>query len=226
MKAFIFKIFPHLEARIPTLIEATRDTLIMFFITGIISFIIGIVFGVTLVVTRKGGLYQNRVINSVLEKIINLFRSIPFVILISALIPVSRMITGTGIGIKGALFPLIVGTVPFFAKQIESALSSLDSGLIEAGKAMGDSPMRIIFKIYLRESIPEITRVTVITAISLIGLTAMAGAVGGGGLGDVALRYGHGNNQTDITFITIFIILIIVTIIQAIGNGIIKKTTH
>lgn len=223
---YIFSIFPHLKARIPTLIDATFDTLTMFLITGSISFILGIVLGVTLVVTKRGGLYQNIVINSILEKIINLFRSIPFIILITLLIPISRLITGTGIGIKGALFPLIIGTVPFFAKQIESAISSLDSGLIEAGKAMGDSPLRIIFKIYLKESIPEITRVTIITAISLIGLTTMAGAVGAGGLGDVALRYGHGNNQWDISVITILIILIIVTIIQTIGNFIIKKTTH
>ena len=133
---------------------------------------------------------------------------------------------GTGIGVKGAIIPLIIGTVPFFSRQIELALAEVDGGLIEAAQAMGDSPLQIIFRVYLKESIPAIARATTITFISLIGLTAMAGVVGAGGLGDFAIRYGHQRSEPDVIWVTILIILILVTVAQAIGDVIIKKTTH
>ena len=162
----------------------------------------------------------------VLDKIINILRSIPFIILVPATLFLSRAIMGTGIGVKGAIIPLIIGTVPFFSRQIELALAEVDGGLIEAAQAMGDSPLQIIFRVYLKESIPAIARATTITFISLIGLTAMAGVVGAGGLGDFAIRYGHQRSEPDVIWVTILIILILVTIAQAIGDVIIKKTTH
>ena len=133
---------------------------------------------------------------------------------------------GSAIGTKGALVPLVFGTVPFFTRQIESALAEVDKGLIEAAESMGSSPLEIIFRVYLRESLPGIIRGTQITFISLIGLTAMAGAIGGGGLGDYAIRYGHQRGQTDVTYVTVFIILIMVSFIQSMGTFFIKKTTH
>ena len=142
------------------------------------------------------------------------------------LIPVSRAIVGTGSGVQGAYVALIAGTVPFFSRQIETAISEVDTGLIEASQAMGATPFEIITRVYLRESIPSIARVTMITVINLIGLTAMAGAIGAGGLGDFAIRYGYQMNYTDMIWCTILIILVLISVIQLIGNLIIKKTSH
>lgn len=194
--------------------------------SGSISFVLGLFFGVVLIVTRKEGIMECHPVYWVLDKIINILRSIPFIILVPATLFLSRAIMGTGIGVKGAIIPLIIGTVPFFSRQIELALAEVDGGLIEAAQAMGDSPLQIIFRVYLKESIPAIARATTITFISLIGLTAMAGVVGAGGLGDFAIRYGHQRSEPDVIWVTILIILILVTIAQAIGDVIIKKTTH
>ena len=142
------------------------------------------------------------------------------------LIPVSRFIVGTGSGVTGSYVALIAGTVPFFSRQIETVLADLDYGLIEASEAMGFSPLEIIVGVYLKESIPGITRVTMITFVSLIGVTAMAGAIGAGGLGDFAIRYGYQMGYTDMSWITVLIILILISIFQFIGNFIIAKTTH
>jgi len=209
--------------------ELTRSiiqTLQMVFGSGIISFLLGTALGVLLVVTRRGGIMQNLIFYNLLDKAINIIRSVPFLILIILLIPLSRMIMGTAIGVTGAMIPLIFGTVPFFSRQIETAVSEVDNGLIEASIAMGLSPVQIIFRVYLRESIPAIARVTQITAINLIHLVTLAGAVGAGGLGDFALRFGHQLNDRSLLMLTIAIILIMVTIIQFVGNIIIKKTTH
>jgi len=221
-----------LEALVPNwdrfgglLINATIATLQMFGIAGIISFILGTALGVLLVVTKKDGILENLIIYNIFEKLINLIRSIPFLILLVLLIPFTRAIMNTAIGVPGAIVPLIFGTTPFFARQIESAISELDSGLIEASLAMGMSPIEIIFSVYLRESIPSITRVTQITAINLIALTTFAGAVGAGGLGDFAIQFGQNLRLTDLLWLTIVIILLIVSIIQGIGNIVIKLTS-
>jgi len=202
------------------------QTIYMMLISGLISFVFGIIFGVILIVTSPSGILKNRFIYSLPGGLVNIFRSIPFVILLAALIPFTRIIMGSAIGTKGALVPLVFGTVPFFTRQIESALAEVDKGLIEAAESMGSSPLEIIFRVYLRESLPGIIRGTQITFISLIGLTAMAGAIGGGGLGDYAIRYGHQRGQTDVTYVTVFIILIMVSFIQSMGTFFIKKTTH
>lgn len=226
MVTLLEKLIPNVLEKLPELWECTGQTLYMTAVSGILSFVIGLVLGVVLIATRQGGVLQNQWIYAVLDKIINLFRSIPFVILLASLIPLTRAVVGSAIGTKGAILPLIFGTVPFFSRQVETALSQVDSGLVEAASAMGTSPVGIIFRVYLKESIPALTRVTTITVISLIGLTAMAGAIGGGGLGDFAIRYGHQRRQVDITYVTVLILLIIVMILQGIGNFIIKKTTH
>ena len=226
MQEFLTNVLPNVMSKPNDLYISFSQTIYMMCISGLISFALGIVFGVILIVTSEAGILKNRLIYTLLDNLVNIFRSIPFVILLAALIPFTRIIMGSAIGTKGALVPLVFGTVPFFTRQIESALAEVDKGLIEAAESMGSSPLEIIFRVYLRESLPGIIRATQITFISLIGLTAMAGAIGGGGLGDYAIRYGHQRGQTDVTYITVFIILIMVSVIQSIGTFFIKKTTH
>lgn len=140
--------------------------------------------------------------------------------------PLSRAIMGTAIGIQGAIVPLVFGSVPFFTRQVQSALAEMDEGLIEAAESMGLSPVEIIFRVYLRESIGPLARATTITAISLLGLTAMAGVVGAGGLGDFAVRYGHDRNMADITWATVIVLVAAVSIVQVVGDRIARKNTH
>ena len=221
------KIFiPHLEQLGEELIECLIQTLQMSLISGIIAFFFGILLGVILIVTKKDGLFQNRIVYGVFDKAVDVLRSIPFIILMVLLIPVSRAIVGTGSGVQGAYVPLIIGTVPFFARQIESVLSDVDRGLVEASEAMGFSPIEIIISVYLKESIPGIVRATMITFVSLIGITAIAGAIGAGGLGDFAIRYGYQMGYQDMIWVTILLILLIITVFQWVGNYLIKKTTH
>lgn len=226
MQEFLNEFLPHVMAKPDELWTSLWQTLYMMFVSGAISLVFGLVFGVTLTATAPRGALSNRFVYNLLDKLINVFRSIPFVILLAALIPFTRALVGTAIGTRGAILPLVFGTVPFFTRQIEGALAEVDHGLIEAAESMGSGPLEIIFRVYLRESIPGIIRGIQITFISLIGLTAMAGAIGGGGLGDYAIRYGHQRGQTDITYVTVFIILLMVSVIQGLGTHIIKKTTH
>ena len=226
MKEFLHILLPNISAKPNELVEATLQTLNMMVLSGAISLLFGLIFGVMIVVTAPKGILKNAFIYNILDKLINVFRSIPFVILLAALIPFTRMVVGTAIGTKGAILPLVFGTVPFFTRQIESALHEVDNGLIEAAQSMGSSPVEIIFRVYLRESMTGIIRGVQITFISLLGLTAMAGAIGGGGLGDFAIRYGHQRNQTDVTYVTVIIILVMVSLIQGVGNRAIKKNTH
>ncbi len=226
MLNILIQVFPNFDRLWGEFVGSIGDTLQMVGISGGISFVLGTFFGVLLVVTRRGGILENRLVYNVIDKVINVIRSIPFLILIIMIFPLSRMIVGTSIGVRGAIIPLIIGTVPFFSRQIETAVAEVDRGLIEASQAMGDSPMQTIFRVYLRESIPSIARVTMVTAVNLIGLTAMAGAVGAGGLGDFAIRYGHQRGMTDMIYASVIVILILVSIIQMIGNLIIHKTSH
>ncbi len=212
--------------RLPVLGQAVLETFIMTVWSGAISFVLGLFLGIVLTVTKKGAVLENRAVFQVLDKTVNLFRSIPFIILLTGVMPLSRLIMGTAIGVRGAIVPLVFGTVPFFARQIESALAEVDGGLVEAALSMGLSPVDIIFRVYLRESVGPIVRGTTITTISLIGLTAMAGAVGAGGLGNYAIMYGHDRNQVDVTWVTIIVLVLAVSLIQHIGTAIIKKNTH
>lgn len=218
--------FPNLSQKLPEFYESIAETLQMTLWSGVISLILGTVFGILLVVTRPGGILQNKVTFQIVDKAINIFRAIPFIILLTLVMPISRAIMGTAIGVEGTIVPLIFGTVPFFSRQMESALSEVPPGLIEAAEAMGNSRLEIIVNVYFRECIPQIARAVSITAISLIGLTAMAGAVGAGGLGDFAIRYGHDRNQTDITIATVVVLVLMVSIIQLLGTLVAKKNTH
>ena len=224
--SILYSLFPNTMDKIPQFTESITQTLSMVAISGTAAFILGLFLGVVLTATRKGGVLANKLVYGLLDKVINIFRSVPFIILLTALLPFTRAIIGTAIGTKGAIIPLIFGATPFFARQVEAALAEINGGLVEAALSMGDSPMEIIFKVYLREGIPAIVRGASITAISLVGLTAMAGAVGGGGLGSFAIMWGHQRQQTDCTYAALIVILAIVFAIQAVANFIIKKTTH
>ena len=226
MQEFLNTYFGNVMAKLPDFYGSILDTLRMTGRAGAIAFVGGLFLGVVLTVTKEGGILQAKALYQVLDKIINFFRSIPFIILLAALIPLTRLISGTAIGVEGAIVPLVCGTIPFFARQIESALAEMDPGLVEAALSMGSSSVEIIFRVYLKECIPGIVRAVTITAISLIGLTAMAGAVGAGGLGDFAIRFGYQRNQTDVTLASILVLDGLVSVIQLAGNMAAKKHTH
>lgn len=226
MQELLNKWIPNVMERLPDFWQAIGDTLLMVVWSGVISFVLGLALGVVVTVTRPGGILENRVVYQLLDKLINFIRSIPFIILLTAVMPLSRLIMGTAIYVRGAIVPLVFGTVPFFTRQVESALAQVDKGLVEAALAMGSSPLEIVFRVYLRESVAAIARGTTITLISLIGLTAMAGVVGAGGLGDFAIRYGHDRNMTDVTYVTVLVVFLLVSLIQFVGGRIVKKNTH
>lgn len=226
MQEALNNIMPNLIQKWPDFLEAIGDTFIMEVWAGGIGFVIGLAFGIILTVTKPGGILENKVVFKILDIVTNLFRSIPFIILLTALMPLSRLIMGTAIYVRGAIVPLVFGSVPFFTRQVQSALAQTDEGLVEAAASMGSSPWDIITRVYLRESIGPLARATTITAISLLGLTAMAGVVGAGGLGDFAVRYGHDRNMTDITWATVILLVIVVSIVQLIGDTIAKHNTH
>lgn len=222
----MLKYFTHALAIKEDFLIETGVTLYMTSITAIIAGIGGITLGVLLVITQEGGILENKKVYAILDKIINIWRSIPFVIIIALVAPFTRLVIGTIIGAKAAIVPLVIGTIPFYSRQIETALLNVDKGVIEAAKAMGSSPLEIIFRVYLREGLIGIIRVSQLTLISLIGLSALAGAIGAGGLGNLAISQGFNRYRNDITLVATIIILIIVFIIQYSGNILIKKLKH
>lgn len=222
----VTKLFPNVIEFASDFPQAIIDTLLMLVISGLISVVIGILLAVIVVVTRKDGLKENQPVFWILDKIINLFRSIPFIILIPTVAVLSRALFGTTIGIEGALVPLVIGTAPFVARQMESAIMEIDPGIIEASIAMGLSTKEIIFDVYLRENNPGMIRGLTISFIALVGQIAIVGSVGAGGLGDMAIRYGLQRSMGDITFVVIILILILISIVQAIGDKLVEKTTH
>ena len=201
-------------------------TFYMLFLSAIFWGIFGLIIGVTLVVTNEGGILENKKLYSILDKITNLFRAVPFIILLAVISPLTNLIAGTRIGPTAAIVPLVFSCVPFFAKQVEQALAEVDKGVIEAAEAMGNSPFEIITAVYLREGLPSLVRASAITLISLLGLTAMAGTIGAGGIGNLAIAVGYNRYKNDVVIISVIVILIIVYAIQGIANLIIKKTSH
>lgn len=221
--AIYFKHVPPLKEEF---IESTLQTLYMVGATALIAGTLGILLGVVLVVTDRGGILERPALYNLLDKIINLFRSIPFIIMLAAIVPFTRFIAGTSIGTSAAIVPLTIGTIPFFARQIQNALVEVDPGVIEAAQSMGSSPFEIVFRVYLKEGLNGIIRASSLTIINLIGLTAMAGAIGGGGLGNLAIARGYNRFQDDVTLVATLIILVLVFFSQAIGNYFIRKTSH
>ncbi len=204
----------------------TLATLYMVGATAVVSGIVGIIIGIILSVSEEGGIMENKTLYSILDKIVNIGRSIPFVIMVAILVKFTRMLIGTAIGNTAAIVPLSVATIPFFARQVQNALSGVDKGVIEAAQSMGFGPKDIIWSVYLPEARESLIRNSAVTIISLIGLTAMAGAIGAGGLGKVALSYGHQRFNTDITLVCTVLILLIVFIVQWVSDLIIRRLRH
>ncbi len=219
-------IIPNVVVRSGQFWKAFAETLQMVGITGALALLLGIPFGVLLYTTRTGGILQNRPIHFVLNKFCDVFRSIPFILLAIILLGLSRLIVGTAIGVKGAIIPLVMATIPFLGRQVEGALAEVPDGLVEAAQAMGCSPLEIIWRVYLKEGTPGIARGVTITLISLINFTAIAGAIGAGGLGNFAISYGHGKILPDIMWTVLIVIIVMVSLVQAAGNAVVKRTTH
>ena len=210
------------EQVIKLLITGTLDTLQMTVISTIMAMIIGIPLGVVLVVTSKGHILENAALNKALGAIVNTTRSIPFIILMVAIIPFTRMVVGTSIGTTAACVPLTLAAIPFLARLVETSIKDIQFGVIEAAQSMGASPFQIIRKVLLPEALPTIIDNVTVLIVNLIGYSAMAGAIGGGGLGDIAIRYGYQRFQGDIMLATIIILIIMVQVIQMIGDGLSK----
>ena len=206
-----------------TMVKASYETLYMVFGTTFFSVILGFIPAIVLVLTAPDGLKPNKIIYQILDFIVNTFRSFPFIILLILVIPVTRAIVGTSLGSTAAIVPLTISAIPFVARVIESALRSVDPGLIEAAKSFGASDIQIIFRVYFKEAFPSIISGIILTMISIIGYTAMAGSVGGGGLGDVAIRRGYQAYNLKYLFATSIILIVNVQIIQNIGNYLYKK---
>lgn len=217
----IEKYFPNVDWN--QMWDATKETIYMSFWSVIITFFLGILLGLLLFFTEKNSLWQNRVVNTIVAALVNIFRSIPFIILIVLLIPFTKTVIGSIIGPKAALPALIIGAAPFYARLVEIGLREVDKGVIEAARAMGAKTSTIVFKVLLPESMPAIVSGITVTSIALVGYTAMAGAIGAGGLGNLAYLDGFQRNRTDVTLIATIIILIIVFVLQFIGDVIKRK---
>ena len=200
------------------LLKSFWETCYMVLASTILATLIGVPLGVILTVTRKNHILPNAPVNSVLGAIVNATRSTPFIILMVAIIPLTRLLVGSSIGTTASIVPLTISAAPFIARIIESSLLEIDHGVIEAAQAMGANPMQIIRKVLLPEALPTIINNITVLIVNLIGASAMAGAIGGGGLGDIAIRYGYQRFQADVMLATIIILVIGVNLIQACGD--------
>lgn len=204
-------------------LQGTVDTLIMTCVATILAYIIGIPLGILLVVTGPNGLRPNRIVSTIVGWIVNIGRSVPFIILLVALIPFTRFIVGTSLGVPGAVVPLVVTAAPFAARMVEQSLEETDSGLVEAAQSFGASTWQIVWKVYLKETLPSLVRGAAITFVTLFGYSAMAGTVGAGGLGDIAIRYGYQRFQTDVMIFAVLLCVVLVIVFQAIGDVTARK---
>lgn len=204
-------------------LQGTVDTLIMTCVATILAYVIGIPLGILLVVTSPNGLRPNRIVSTIVGWIVNIGRSVPFIILLVALIPFTRFIVGTSLGVPGAVVPLVVTAAPFAARMVEQSLEETDSGLVEAAQSFGASTWQIVWKVYLKETLPSFVRGAAITFVTLFGYSAMAGTVGAGGLGDIAIRYGYQRFQTDVMIFAVLLCVVLVIVFQAIGDVTARK---
>lgn len=205
------------------ILKATGETAYMVILSTICALIAGIIIAIVLTLTAPDGLKPNKSVYRILDFIVNILRSFPFVILMVALFPLSKLIVGTTVGKEAMIVPLAIATAPFIARIIESALREVDKGVIEAAKSFGATDSQIIFKVMFKEAIPAMISGLTLTIISVIGYSAMAGAVAGGGLGDVAIRYGYHRYETDYMIVTVILLIIIVQVLQTLGNYFYKK---
>lgn len=199
---------------------AIPQTIYMVLLSSVIAVIFGMILGIILTLTRPGGLREIKSLYSFLDFVVNIMRSLPFIILMIVVLPLTKVIVGKGYGTNASIVPLSISAIPFVARLIEGYLIQVDRGIIDAAKSMGATTSQIVFKVLIPESMPAIANGITLTIINIIGYSAMAGAIGGGGLGDVALRYGYQRGQTDVLFVTVVVIIIFVQLIQFVGNSI------
>lgn len=209
-----------------SLMTATWETLYMTFVAALFIIIVGLPLGVLLVATDRGGIWEQPALNRVLGWVVNVGRSVPFIILMVAIVPITRFIVGTTIGTSAAIVPLVIAAIPFMGRVVEQSLREVDPGLVEAAVAMGSSHGQLIFKVLIPEALPSLIRGLALMIINLLGLSAMAGAVGGGGLGDLAVKYGYMRFQTDVMLGCLVVLLVLVQVIQFVGDRLAAAFTH
>lgn len=200
------------------LLEATGETLIMVGIALVFATLIGVPLGIAVVLTRKGHLLENKAVFTVLNAIINTFRSIPFIILLIVMLPITRLIVGTSIGTAAAVVPLIFFSGPYIGRLVENSLLDVNPGVIEAAEAMGATPWQIVIRVLIPEALSSLVLNITIATIGLVGASAMAGTVGGGGLGDLAIAYGYQRFETDVMIATVIVLIVLVQLVQMVGN--------
>ena len=205
------------------LLKSLGETLYMLGVSAAIAAIVGIPLGILLVVTEKGGMLSCPALHKPLAFAVNVIRSIPFIILMVAIIPFTRMVAGTSIGTTAAIVPLTIAAIPYTARMVETSIREIPSGLIEAAQSMGATPFQIIWKVFIPEALPAIIETMTVVIVTLIGSSAMAGTIGGGGLGDLAIRYGYQRFQADVMIATIVVLVIIVQAIQFIGSRLARR---
>lgn len=203
--------------------KSTLETLYMVGVSTLLAAIGGLILGVLMVATERGRVLSAPRVNRILGAVVNVGRSVPFIILMVAIIPLTRWLVGSAIGTEAAIVPLVVGAIPYVARLVESALKEVDGGVVEAVVSMGATPWQVITRAYLPEAVPALVRAVTLTAITLIGYSAMAGAVGGGGLGDVAVRYGYQRFRPDVMLATVVILVALVQLIQLAGETVARR---
>ncbi|MGE8291620.1 methionine ABC transporter permease MetI [Sphingobacterium detergens] len=208
------------------LLSGTVETLMMTFLSGFFGFVLGLPLGIYLFLTRKHQLLENKTMHQIVSLLVNVFRSIPFIILIVWMIPFTRQLVGTSIGMSAALVPLSIGAAPFIARLVENSLLEIPHGLIEAARAMGASTQQVVFKVLLPEALPSLVNNATITLITLVGYSAMGGAVGAGGLGQIGYQYGYVGYDTFIMNAVLILLILIVFLLQYTGDYISKKVNH
>ena len=196
------------------LAEGTVDTLVMVIVSTLFAYLLGLPMGVALILTQPHGICPNKVVNRVLGWIINIGRSLPFIILMIAIMDFTKLIVGTKIGVKGAIVPLVVSAAPFIARMVETSLAEVDAGVVEAAQSMGASPLQIVWKVYLPEAKPSLVLGGAISIVTILAYTAIAGAVGAGGLGDLAIRYGYQRKVPSMMLVTVIFLIVLVQVIQ------------
>ena len=205
------------------LTEGVWDTLVMTGLSTLFAYVIGLPLGVALILTQPHGIRPRRALYAVLDWIVNIGRSLPFIILMVAIMPFTRMVVGTSIGVKGAIVPLVVSAAPFIARMVETSLSEVDAGVIEAAQSMGASTFQIVRKVYLPEAMPSLILGGAISIVTILAYTAIAGTVGAGGLGDIAVRYGHQRGITSVMWVTVVFLIILVQVVQLIFNWLSRR---
>lgn len=214
------------EAMIWLLARGVWETLVMTFVSGFLGFAVGLPFGVLLYITRPGQIMPSVKLYRSVSALVNIFRSIPFIILLVWMIPFTRVLVGTSIGLQAAIVPLTIGAAPFIARMVENTLLELPTGLIEASRAMGATPMQIIRKVLLPEALPGLINAATITLITLVGYSAMGGAVGAGGLGQIGIQYGYVGYNATVMNTVLVLLVILVYLIQFCGDRIVRAVTH